>query len=204
MTLPLRAHGICFAYDGVDVLHDVDAALEPGVVTAIVGANGSGKSTLAEILAGVRAPRAGRVERPGDVALVVQRAAVPEALPLTVREVAQMGTWRRRLPRRKARARAEAALGRVGLEDLARRSFHALSGGQRQRALIAQGIAQDAPVMILDEPAAGLDAESRARVRRILADEAARGRAIGWVTHDEEDVRAADRLIHLAAGRRVA
>src|SRR5690606_33621554 len=96
------------------------------------------------------------------------------------------------------------ALDRVGLAAHARRSIHALSGGQRQRALIAQGIARDARILLLDEPAAGLDAASRERTREILRDEAARGRAIGWVTHDEEDVLRADHLVHLAHGRRVA
>lgn len=200
----LTATGICFAYGGSDVLHDVDVRLDAGAITAIVGANGSGKSTLIEILAGVRRPREGRVERSGDVALVVQRVAVPEALPLTVREAVAMGTWGRRRPRREVRRSVDEAIERVGLTGFARRSLHALSGGQRQRALIAQGIARDADVMILDEPAAGLDADSRTRVREILADEARRGRAVGWVTHDHDDIAHADRVVHLVDGRRVA
>jgi zinc/manganese transport system ATP-binding protein len=92
----------------------------------------------------------------------------------------------------------------VGLTELAGRSIHALSGGQRQRALIAQGIARDAAILLLDEPAAGLDARSRQRTREILAAEAVRGRAVGWVTHDDEDIAASDDLVHLVDGRRVA
>ncbi|WP_260406100.1 zinc ABC transporter ATP-binding protein AztA [Microbacterium sp. G2-8] len=204
LTPPLRARGICFAYEGSDVLHDVDIDLDAGAITAIIGANGSGKSTLIEILAGVRRPREGHVERSGDVALVVQRVAVPDALPLTVRETVSMGTWGRRRPRRETRRTVDAAIEQVGLTAFARRSIHALSGGQRQRALIAQGIARDADVMILDEPAAGLDTDSRERVRGILADEARRGRAVGWVTHDRDDIAHADRMVHLVDGRRVA
>ncbi|WP_156761670.1 zinc ABC transporter ATP-binding protein AztA [Microbacterium karelineae] len=200
----IAATGICFAYDGVDVLHEVDARVESGLLTAIVGANGSGKSTLVEILAGVRAPRAGTVDREGDLALVVQRVRVSETLPLTVREAVAMGTWRRRGRRRDARRVVDDALERVDLAAYARRSFHALSGGQRQRALIAQGIAQEADIMILDEPAAGLDADSRERVRDILAREAGRGRAIAWVTHDDADIARADRVVRLVEGRRVA
>ncbi|MGI6878957.1 zinc ABC transporter ATP-binding protein AztA [Microbacterium sp. gxy059] len=203
-TPALRAAGICFSYDRVDVLHDVSADLVPGALTAIVGANGSGKSTLVEIMAGVRAPREGRVERTGEVALVVQRARIPETLPMTAREAVAMGTWARRRPRREVRRIVDDALERVGLAEFARRSIHALSGGQRQRVLIAQGIARDAPILLLDEPAAGLDVASRARTRAILADEADRGRAVGWVTHDEEDVACAHRTVRLEAGRRVA
>jgi zinc/manganese transport system ATP-binding protein len=199
----LRASGICFAYDDADVLHDVAIDLSAGRLTAIVGANGSGKSTLVEVLAGVRTPRAGSVMRRGDVALVVQRVRIPETLPLTVRETVAMGTWTRRRSRREIAAITDEALERVGLADLARRSIHALSGGQRQRALIAQGIARDAEILLLDEPAAGLDADSRERTRRILTSEARRGRAIGWVTHDDADVARADAVVRLEAGRLV-
>ena len=204
MSCLLCATGICFAYDDVDVLHEVDVALDAGRLTAIVGANGSGKSTLVEVLAGVRPPRAGTVDRRGDVALIVQRVRIPETLPLTVRETVAMGTWGRRHPRRLAEALTDEALERVGLAALGRRSIHALSGGQRQRALIAQGIAREAEILLLDEPAAGLDADSRERTREILAAEARRGRAIGWVTHDEEDVARADAVVRLEVGRLVA
>lgn len=204
MSCLLCATGICFAYDDIDVLHDVDVELNAGRLTAIVGANGSGKSTLVEVLAGVRAPRAGTVDCRGDVALIVQRVRIPETLPLTVRETVAMGTWGRRRPRRQVEALTDEALERVGLADLGRRSIHALSGGQRQRALIAQGIARESDVLLLDEPAAGLDADSRERTREILAAEARRGRAIGWVTHDEEDVARADAVVRLEVGRLVA
>lgn len=95
----------------------------------------------------------------------------------------------------------EDVLARVGLGGLARRSIHEVSGGQRQRALIAQGLVRLASggpgILLLDEPGAGLDVDSRARIREILADEAERGHAIGWVTHDDEDVAWADDVIDL-------
>lgn len=114
-----------------------------------------------------------------------------------------MGTWARRRPRAQVREIVRDALERVDLATLAGRSIHAVSGGQRQRALIAQGIARDAAILLLDEPAAGLDASSRERTRGILRAEARRGRAVGWVTHDVEDVAIADRVIRLEAGRLV-
>lgn len=209
-TPAIRARNLCFSFGTSSVLEDVDVDIEWGEVTAIAGANGAGKSTLVEILAGVRRPASGVVQRAQDLALVVQRPTTPDALPLTVREVATMGTWARhaggssRAGRQERRRRVEDALARVELLDLADRPFNALSGGQRQRTLLAQGIARQADIFLLDEPAAGLDAASRARTRQILADEARRGAAVACVTHDEEAIRSADVVIRLDKGRRVS
>ncbi|GAA1941690.1 zinc ABC transporter ATP-binding protein AztA [Nocardioides hwasunensis] len=203
-STPLAARGLCFAHDREDVLHDVSVALTAGSVTVVAGPNGAGKSTLVELLAGVRRPRAGTVERRGSTALVVQRPAVPDTLPVTVSDVVAMGTWGRRRPRAEVRLAVAEAVQRVGLTGLEHRALAALSGGQRQRALLAQGIVQRADVLLLDEPAAGLDADSRATARRILAAEATeRGVAVVCVTHDEEDIAAADHVVRLVGGRRV-
>ena len=197
----LSARGLCFAYDGQDVLHDVSAAFLPGTVTAVAGPNGSGKSTFVELLAGVQSPRRGSVTRHGRLTLVVQRPSVSDALPVTVRDVVAIGTWSRRPRRRTERRAIEEAIGRVGLTGLESRRFSELSGGQRQRTLLAQGIVQRSEILILDEPAAGLDAASRRRTREILAEEAVHGAAIACVTHDEESIAAADSVIRLEAGR---
>ncbi|GAB3286760.1 hypothetical protein GCM10027456_82710 [Kineosporia babensis] len=195
------------------MLHGIDVDLPWGSVTAVAGPNGAGKSTLVEILAGVRTPSSGSVERAADVALVVQRPAAPDSLPLTVRDVVTMGTWQARTPqshrkprlsKAERRQNIEEALHRVQLADLAERPFAALSGGQRQRALLAQGIARQARIFLLDEPAAGLDAASRERTRAMLAAEAARGAAVACVTHDDESIDTADLVIRLEHGRRIA
>lgn len=209
-TCPVEARGLCYAHDGHDVLHDVSVSLPAGTVTAIAGPNGAGKSTLVELVAGVRRPRRGVVHRQGTTALVVQRPSVPDTLPVTVLDVVRMGTWARGhgRPRPSARSRAAArgrvheVIERVGLGGLEQRRLSALSGGQRQRVLLAQGLVQQAEVLLLDEPAAGLDAASREAARRILAEEAAlRGVAVACVTHDEESIRAADRVVRLEDGR---
>ncbi len=204
-TVPLiSARDLCFAYDGADVLHDVSVTLARGTVTAVAGPNGSGKSTLVELLAGVRRPRRGAVERRGSLALVVQRPSVSDTLPVTVTDVVAIGTWGRRQSRSAARRAVASAVARVGLSGLEDRPFSELSGGQRQRALLAQGIARQADVLLLDEPAAGLDAASRRRTREILAEEASRrGAAVACVTHDEESIAVADRVIRLELGRLV-
>lgn len=202
----LIASAVCFAYDGRDVLHDVSLDLHPGEVTAIAGPNGSGKSTLVGVLAGIHRPRRGHVTAPDDLALVVQQPSAPAALPVTARDVVAMGTWKRgrRLSRPLARAAVDEALDRVGMRHAATAALSELSGGQRQRVFLAQGIVRRPDVLLLDEPAAGLDVESVARVRTILAEEAARGAAIACVTHDGHAVADADRVVRLELGRRVA
>ena len=201
-TLAVVARDVCFAYAGNDVLHDVSVELRFGEIAALAGPNGSGKSTLIEVIAGILRPRRGSVSCAGDVALVVQRPSAPDALPVTAREVVAIGTWKhgRRMPRRAARAAVDDALARVGMSELATRPLTALSGGQRQRVFLAQGIARRPDVLLLDEPAAGLDRASVARTRRILAEEAARGAAVACVSHDEDAVAAADRVIRLDRG----
>lgn len=199
----LAATDICFGYADEDVLHSVTAEIRSGEVVALAGHNGSGKSTLVEILSGVKTPRRGEVRRRGDLALVVQRPAVPDTLPVTAAEVVRMGTWKRgrRLPRAAARRAVDDALDRVGMADLADRPLSDLSGGQRQRVFLAQGIVRAPDILLLDEAAAGLDRESAARMQQILVEEAARGAAVCTVTHDDDAVDAADRVIRLDRGR---
>ncbi|GAA1617670.1 ATP-binding cassette domain-containing protein [Leucobacter chromiireducens] len=211
----IRAAGIHARYGHRPVLTGIDLRVSWGTVTVITGPNGAGKSTLLEILAGVRAPHAGTVRRAGPVALVVQRPLAPPGLPLTVGDAVAIGAARpgRRAtrsaapgwapaPRRRRRDIAGAVAGALAAVDLAgfaARDFAGLSGGQRQRVLIAQGLATGAPILLLDEPAAGLDAASRARTRDILAAAAHRGVAVCCVSHDPEDIAAADRNIPLDA-----
>ncbi len=205
----LRARRLSYSFGNLPVLRDVDMDLPWGTVTAIAGPNGAGKSTLIEILAGVRQSLTGSVERADQVALVVQRVSVPDALPLTVRQVVGMGTWGATLSRlskmdaAERKGRVAQALDRVQLVHLAMSPFTSLSGGQRQRVLLAQGLASQARIFLLDEPAAGLDVESQKRTRAILAEEADRGAAVACVSHDAESMAAADRTITLQDGRRI-
>lgn len=203
-SLPaLSARDICFGYADDDVLHSVDLEVQPGEVVALAGSNGSGKSTLIEILAGVRVPRRGGVRRDGDLALVVQRPAAPDSLPVTASDVVRMGTWKHgaRATRADARRATQRALERVGMSELAARPLAELSGGQRQRVFLAQGIVREPDILLLDEAAAGLDRESAARMQLILREEAARGVAVCTVTHDDAAVALADRVVRLERGR---
>ncbi|NUP74126.1 MAG: ATP-binding cassette domain-containing protein [Sinomonas sp.] len=208
----IRARDLHYAFegsnarDGSKVLEGVSVDVPWGAVTAVTGTNGAGKSTLVELLAGVRRPCRGVVERSADAALVVQRPAVRESLCVTVHDVVTMGTWGDRGLGRGPRSARERnrivgrAIARVEMEGFERRPFSDLSGGQRQRVLLAQGLARSAKILILDEPAAGLDDESQGRARRILAEEANHGIAVVCVTHDRADIAAADHVIRLERG----
>ncbi|WP_457967471.1 metal ABC transporter ATP-binding protein [Arthrobacter sp. D1-29] len=194
-------------HDGVEALCGLSLRIEANTITAVAGPNGSGKSTLLNVLAGLQTPRHGRVELPvkGSTALVVQRSAVPERMPLTVRDVVSMGRWARKgllRPLLKHDQRiVDECIGRVGLSGYEKRQLHSLSGGQRQRAFLGQGLAQDADILLLDEPTTGLDSESQERITEILFAEKERGATVVCASHDTATLEAADTVITLNRGR---
>jgi manganese transport system ATP-binding protein len=181
-------------------------------VTALIGPNGSGKSTLLNAIAGLLSPRSGRLDVParsrrGGVAYVLQATHPNEQLPLTVREAVTMGRYATAGPLRRLRPADRAAVDRameaVSITDIAHRQLHQLSGGQRQRAFVAQGLAQEADLLLLDEPVTGLDIVSRQLILDVIAGERAAGRTVIESTHDMGDAATADHLL-LLAGRVVA
>lgn len=201
--------GVCAGYAGQRVLHAIAARLPRGGVTALVGPNGSGKSTLLSTIAGVVTPSAGTVAlADGAPAFVVQRSAVSDRLPITVRETVAMGRWAHRGAWRRLTAEdheiVTESLRRMGIAGLARRRLGSLSGGQRQRALVAQGLAQRSAVLLLDEPAAGLDAPAQRAISTALADAAADGVTVVHATHDLAEADRADHCLLLGDGRLVA
>lgn len=203
-----RLEGVTVAYPTGVALADVDLALPRAATVAVIGPNGSGKSTLLGVIAGLVEPTAGTVEvdRSG-VALVLQSTDVDPALPLTVRDAVRMARYPHRglFGRFRAddHAAVEAAMARTEVAHLAGRQLRDLSGGQRQRALVAQGLAQEADVLLLDEPITGLDVVSRQHIVRAIADQVAAGRTVVVSTHDLGDAAEADHLL-LLAGRVVA
>jgi zinc transport system ATP-binding protein len=178
----LRARGVRFAFTGEPVLHDVDLEVRRGEFVALVGPNGSGKTTLLRLLLGSLAPGAGRVELfdqpPGRlrdrwrIGYVPQRTPIASEAPATVEEIvasgrlSRRGWWRRLAPA--DRDAVHHALESVGLTSLARRPINELSGGQQQRAFIARAFASEPELLVLDEPIAGVDAESQRRFRDSL------------------------------------
>lgn len=175
----LLAESVSYAY-GVDpVLDRVSFSIDPGEFVALVGPNGSGKSTLLRLLLGTLRPDAGTVRlfgvAPNDVddrgrlGYVPQRPVLASETPATVQEIVAAGRlarrgWWRPLTR-DDRAAITHALASVGLEGMADRPVTELSGGQQQRAFIARAFASDPELLVLDEPTAGVDAESQVRFR---------------------------------------
>ena len=186
-----------------------------GEFAALAGPNGSGKSTLLRVLLGLAPPNAGTVQTfgvaPGSlrdrwrVGYVPQRSRIGTELPATVEEVvatgrlARLGWWRRL--RAADRAAVDHALESVALAPQRRRRLSELSGGQQQRALIAQALAAEPELLVLDEPIAGVDAESQRLFRDSLVHlQREHGAAVLLVSHELGAV--ADDLDHLVVLKR--
>jgi iron complex transport system ATP-binding protein len=201
--------------DGNLAISATSFRLPLGAVTAVIGPNGSGKSTLLNLLAGLLQPNAGALEVlgktaaevRGEVAYVLQSTEVNDTLPISVREVVTMGRYATRglvgRLRGEDREAVRSAMEALGIADLARRSVHRLSGGQRQRVFMAQGLAQDHRLLLLDEPLTGLDLVSAAAIERVIFDERHDGRSVVLTTHDVSQALSADWVV-LMAGRVVA
>lgn len=199
----LEVRSLTVSYRAAPVLWEVDAVFPTGRLSAIVGPNGAGKSTLLKAALGLVPRDAGRVLVDGAegrdaldrVAYVPQRESVDWDFPITVGEVVAMGRyrstgWFRRVGRAD-RAIAAECLERVGMAQYGRRQIGQLSGGQRQRVFLARALAQRAPVLVMDEPFAGIDARTQADLLALLGGIRDDGGSVIVVHHDMAQVRAA-------------
>lgn len=198
MTASISVVDATVRYGEVVALDNVTLALNPGRVTGLIGMNGAGKSTLLKTVLGMIPPDTGQVRVAGEAPTTARKkgliASVPQsedvdwAFPVSVRDVVLMGRYRHmgltRRPRAADHAAVDEALDRVELTNLADRQIGQLSGGQRKRAFVARGIAQDAAILLLDEPFAGVDKKSEATIVRLLRELAADGRTVLVSTHD--------------------
>ena len=196
----VRTERLTVAYRGRPAISDVDLHIEAGERVALVGPNGAGKSTLLRAIAGLVEPSAGVVELAGsplarlDRLAVARRLAVVPQLPslpfsTTVEEVVALGRLPHEHPirglRPADRAAIAGAIDRVGVGHLLGRDARELSLGERQLVLLAMAVAQDSPILVLDEPTVHLDLRHQVEVMELLADLNAReGTTIISVLHD--------------------
>jgi len=194
--------GLALSYGGGSpVLDGVDLSLPAGSSLCVLGPNGGGKTTLFRALTGELTPLRGTVYVDGRPAYLAQTERTRLDFPVSALDVALMGSlangrwWLP--PRRADRAAALAALERVGLESRSDIRFGELSGGQRQRVLLARALVQEARVLLLDEPLAGVDPASGERIEALFRELRDEGRTLLVSTHDVDSARAFDRVLCL-------
>lgn len=190
-AISIEALGKRFGEAGPLVLDDINLRIEPGEFVCLLGASGCGKSTLLNIIAGLESPSTGSVAvASGKVAVMFQDAAL---FPwLSARRNVELALRLRGVRRERRRSEALELLDLVNLADAADKRPHELSGGMRQRVALARSLAQDRPVLLMDEPFAALDAITRDLLHEELELVWRRtGRTIVFVTHN---VREAARL----------
>ena len=183
-------YGARLALDGVSLV------IHAGQLVSVIGPNGSGKSTLLKAMAGLAPLADGAVERLGHaagargrtVAYVPQQEAVHWEFPVRVQDVVMMGRYPRigwlKRPGRVDRAAVQSALERLGMWDRRNSQIAQLSGGQQQRVFLARALAQDTPLILLDEPLNGVDAASEATILTVLHELTRTGRTVLMATHD--------------------
>jgi iron complex transport system ATP-binding protein len=210
----LELEGVSVELAGRLVLGEASLAAAPGEVLGVIGANGSGKTTLLRAALGLARLSAGEARlagRPVGALSELERAGLAGYLPQERRVAWNMPAWRiaalGAAHRRPAEARILAleALAEVGLADLAGRGARDMSGGERARVLLARLLATRAPLLVADEPAAGLDPDAALRIMEVLAGRAAAGTAVVVTLHDLTlAARGCHRLAVMSEGRVIA
>jgi ABC-type Mn2+/Zn2+ transport system ATPase subunit len=184
----IRFEHVGCSYGSAVVIEDVTFTVTEGEFVGIVGPSGGGKTTVLRAMLGTVAPTYGRVARRGNVRLgyVPQVEAVDWSFPVTVRDVVQMTMARPRFGRLASSdtRRVAHVLERLGIAEYAGRQINALSGGQQQRVFLARALVHDPAVLVLDEPAGGVDVATRHEILHLLADLHHEGMSIVLTTHD--------------------
>jgi|TARA_B100001250_G_scaffold406108_1_gene424639 manganese transport system ATP-binding protein len=189
-------------YGNTVALTDVNLEVPSGSLLSVIGPNGAGKSALLKALAGTVDVHSGEIEIAGpSPSFVMQSTDVDNSLPISVRDVVSLARFSTRGPFRRFRAddhnAIDNALERLNLTNFANKQLHEISGGERQRTLVAQGLAQQSDVLLLDEPINGLDIISRDIILEIIAEEVAIGRTVVITTHNLSDASRADQVLLL-------
>ena len=207
---PISADHLCVGYGKRPVIEGVTLDMQPGELLVLIGTNGSGKSTLLKTLAGLIKPVRGDLHLLGEhagqlpkrVAYLPQHPVSSHTLPLCVRDMVAMGRYAHLGLMKQTSAHdreiVEESMTRVGIEAEADQPIRDLSGGQQQRTHLAQVLARQAEVLLLDEPTAGLDINGRKLVADLVSAERARGVTVVMATHELNDAEHATSVMLLA------
>jgi len=209
-TTTISADHLCVGYGKHPVVEGVILDMHPGELLVLIGTNGSGKSTLLKTLAGLIHPVHGDLhvlgqhagQLPTRVAYLPQHPVSSHTLPLQVRDVVTMGRFAHlglfKRTSSSDRAIVSSAMQRTGIDAQANKPIRDLSGGQQQRTHLAQVLAREAEILLLDEPTAGLDINGRKLVAELIAAERARGVTVVMATHELADAEHATSVLLLA------
>jgi iron complex transport system ATP-binding protein len=198
--------GVTVRYGTLIALEEISLQVRSATSVALIGPNGSGKTTLLHLLAGLVTPAGGTVELAPEaqpVSYVVQQHGHRAWMPLTAGEVITMGRYQAtgligRL-RRADRLAIGRAAERMEIDPILHRQFGELSGGQQQRVLMAQALATEPRLLLLDEPITGLDLASQQRILTVIDEETAAGTTVVITTHHLDEARHCDEVILLAS-----
>ena len=209
-TATISADHLCVGYGKHPVVEGVMLEMHPGELLVLIGTNGSGKSTLLKTLAGLIQPVHGDLhvlgqhagQLPTRVAYLPQHPVSSHTLPLQVRDVVTMGRFAHlglfKRTSSSDRDIVSSAMQRTGIDAQANKPIRDLSGGQQQRTHLAQVLAREAEILLLDEPTAGLDINGRKLVAELIAAERARGVTVVMATHELADAEHATSVLLLA------
>ena len=203
----LICRDLCLGYDGREIVHNLNFAVNPGDYLAVLGENGAGKSTLMRTVLGLRPPMSGEVlfgDGAGrtEIGYLPQQTAVQKDFPASVREIVLSGfegqSGFRPFRTREQKRTAESVMERVGLTELKNRCYRELSGGQQQRVLLARALCAARKLLLLDEPVTGLDPRMTAEMYDLIAGLNAGGATVIMITHDvEAALRYASHVLHI-------
>ncbi|MDR1635699.1 MAG: ABC transporter ATP-binding protein [Treponema sp.] len=192
----IEAEGVSLGYEGRIVLRDLSFSLDPGDYLCVVGENGSGKSTLVKGILGLLSPARGSLRvglRAREIGYLSQEAVAKDDFPAGVLEIVLSGflggMGLRPFYNSGEKREAEERLRQMGAGDLKNRCYRELSGGQRRRVLLARALAGAKKLLVLDEPASGLDPQVREELYALLQKTNREGISIVMVTHDTEAAR---------------
>jgi len=205
----LACNDLTLGYEGNPVVSGLSFEVNAGDYLCIVGENGSGKSTLMKAILKLISPLSGQITtgdglETNEIGYLPQQTAAQKDFPASVREVVRSGCLNqsgiRPFYTRQEKQMAEKNMARLGILDLAKRCYRELSGGQQQRALLARALCATQKILLLDEPASGLDPSASSEMYEIIKDLNKSGITIIMISHDiEASVKYASHILHIGS-----